>query len=456
LSFATNATLYEEKNVELVNPSGRPTRIQPPQVTGPYMLEAPFCQNEQDPFGSYLGPDGIVPPNTRCSIRITFRPQTAGSFPGEVVVANDSSPTPERVTLSGEATPTGPIPTITSSSPETGPAGGGTVVRVRGTNLNAVTYVYLGSNGDATHGPYSTNPTFTASADGRSLTFRTVAQNGDARGRIILSTATGISVESPQPFTYALPGAPAVTAVTPASIPERGGVRVRVTGTDLSFAEVFLDGQYVPREPRTNDGVLIFVAPAHAPGPAQLLLSGNGDAPVQTLTYTATPAPAITALTPATGPAGGNTAVRLTGTDLTGTTSVTVGGATVPFTLATNRRALSFRTPAHAAGDVPVVVTTPAGASAPASFTYTPTPAPVVTALSPTEGPARGSTAVRATGTDLVDVQSVTVGGASVPFTAATNGRSLSFRTPAHAAGTVPVVVTTPSGTSAPVTFGYR
>src|SRR4051794_452785 len=38
LSFATTATLYEEKNFELVNPSGRPTHIDPLQVAGPYTL----------------------------------------------------------------------------------------------------------------------------------------------------------------------------------------------------------------------------------------------------------------------------------------------------------------------------------------------------------------------------------------------------------------------------------
>ena len=458
MSFAATATLYDEKVVMIDNPSGRPTRLEPLRLTGPYTVDTPFCQSEADPFGTYLGADGVVPPNTRCGVRVTFRPTTAGSFPGELVVASDASPEPERVALAGEAIATGPIPTITSSSPESGPARGGTVVRVRGTNLDAVTSVYLGSNGDETHSPYSTGPAFTVSKDGRTLTFRTARNRSDARGRIIVYTATDISAESPRPFTYVRPGPPTITAVSPASVPQKGGVRVRVTGTELSWAEVFLDGQYVPRDASTNDAALTFVAPAHAPGPADLRISSGyeSDAAPQTLTYSATPAPRITASAPSTGPSTGNTAVRLTGTDLTDVRTVTVGGAEVSFTAATNGRSVSFRTPAHAAGGVPVVVTTAAGSSDPVTFTYTPPPAPTVTALSPTAGPVRGNTAVKATGTDLIDVRSVTVGGTSVAFTAATNGRSLTFRTPPHAAGAVPVVVTTGSGASAPSSYTYR
>jgi hypothetical protein len=85
-------------------------------------------------------------------------------------------------------------------------------------------------------------------------------------------------------------------------------------------------------------------------------------------------APTISAISPATGPAGGGTAVQVLGTGLDCASSVLFGG-TAATILSKAPGAITITTPAHAAGLVNVSVTTPAGtATRPAGFTYTPPP----------------------------------------------------------------------------------
>ncbi len=80
---------------------------------------------------------------------------------------------------------------------------------------------------------------------------------------------------------------------------------------------------------------------------------------------------ALAALTigPDTGPTGGGTTVTISGTGLSGTSSVIFGGVAVtPTVLADNL--LRVVTPTHAAGTVPVVVSTSSGKAGGLTFTY--------------------------------------------------------------------------------------
>lgn len=83
--------------------------------------------------------------------------------------------------------------------------------------------------------------------------------------------------------------------------------------------------------------------------------------------------PTITAVSPATGPAAGNTSIIVIGTGFTGATGVTVGGATAAFLSVASDTSLTAVTPPGTAGTpVDVIVTTPVGAN-PAgngAFTY--------------------------------------------------------------------------------------
>jgi len=87
-----------------------------------------------------------------------------------------------------------------------------------------------------------------------------------------------------------------------------------------------------------------------------------------------------------------------------------------------------------------------------------PIPAPTATGINPNQGPTTGGTTVTITGTGFVpDQTSVTICGIVIPVTAVTvvNGTTLTFVTPPHAAGPCDVTVTTPGGTTGPLTFTY-
>jgi hypothetical protein len=83
---------------------------------------------------------------------------------------------------------------------------------------------------------------------------------------------------------------------------------------------------------------------------------------------------------------------------------------------------------------------------------------PTVSSLTPTAGSIAGGTSVTVIGTKfVVGNTSVTIGGTVIPAGSVTvnSGTSLTFTTPAHAAGAVAVSVIISGGTSAPVPGGF-
>lgn len=105
-----------------------------------------------------------------------------------------------------------------------------------------------------------------------------------------------------------------------------------------------------------------------------------------------TPTPAITGVSPSTGPEAGGTSVTISGTDLDNASSVTFGGnAAASFTVDDSTQ-ITATTPAGTAGAVDVVVTTPGGDdTSVGAFTYTaPAPDPTPTPATPPSAPESG------------------------------------------------------------------
>src|SRR6185369_11114218 len=110
-----------------------------------------------------------------------------------------------------------------------------------------------------------------------------------------------------------------------------------------------------------------------------------------------------------------------------------------------NSTSITATTPAHAAGAVNVVVTNSDTQSGTLSNGYTYTvanPAPTVTSISPNAGTANGGTAVTLTGTGFLAGATVSLGGTTATGVTVVNSTTITATTPAHAAGTVNVVVT--------------
>ena len=170
------------------------------------------------------------------------------------------------------------------------------------------------------------------------------------------------------------------------------------------------------------------------------------------------PLPTITKIIPTSGPDTGGTLVDIVGTDLTGASIDFGGTAGTGLTVDPSGNLATVTSPAHTAGPYPVTITTPAGTSAAETFTFEApvvVPAPTITSIAPDHGDNTGGTAVIIAGTDLTDMTTVTVDGASVPFTVLSDG-ALTIVTPAHADGPVGLVVTTTHGTSGPATFTFE
>lgn len=169
------------------------------------------------------------------------------------------------------------------------------------------------------------------------------------------------------------------------------------------------------------------------------------------------PAPTLASISPTTGAAAGGTSVILSGSGLSGATAVSFGG--IPGTVvSSSATTVAVAAPAHAAGAVDVTLNTPAGmVRLPAAFAYIGS-APTAAFLVPTAGPLVGGTNVSILGTGfVVGDTSVMIDGTVIPAGSVTvyGDTLLSFVTPAHAAGTAAVTVTTSDGTTNAIPSGF-
>lgn len=188
-----------------------------------------------------------------------------------------------------------------------------------------------------------------------------------------------------------------------------------------------------------------YTAGTVAAADATILASFDSQAVTNSVPY---PVPTMTGIDPVSGSIVGGTLVTITGTDFTGATAVTFDGtAATSFTVDSSTQ-ISATTPAHAAGAVDVVVTTPGGtATGVGAYTYS-VSAPSFTNITPASGPIAGSTVVSITGTAFTTASGVTFDGIAGTAFSVVNDTHIAVTTPAHAAGAVDVVVTTTAGTA--------
>jgi len=326
-------------------------------------------------------------------------------------------------------------PTVTAISPPSGPTAGGQAVTITGTNFTGATSVTIGS----------VAATGVIVASSTSITAITPAH---------VTGATDVVVTTPGPqqgtgvnlYTYI--DAPTVTLISPAAGPLVGGQAVTITGTNFTTGttSVTLGGVAATNVVVTSPTTLTATTPAHAAGVVNVVATTPSGSGTGTGLYTYGTLPIVIAINPATGPIGGGQAVTITGVNFTGATSVTIGGvaAAIGTVSATT---ITATTPAHAAGVVDVVVTTPSGSGTGTGFyTYVNPLAVTVTLISPAVGPLVGGQAVTVTGTNFTGTTAVTIGGVAAMNVVVVGPTTITATTPAHAAGVVNVVVTTPSG----------
>jgi hypothetical protein len=255
---------------------------------------------------------------------------------------------------------------------------------------------------------------------------------------------------------------PTVASLSTATGP--AGTSVTITGTGLSgVTSVRFGDAEATFTAGTENGLtrLVAVAPPHAPGVVDVTVknpSGTSVAgPASTFTYVAPSPPAITSITPASGLTYVRTPVVVTGRNFTDSTRLTVGGVSVAYTRVSATQ-IRVTLPAHVAGAVELRLTTPGGVTPPGTrFTYLAPPAPVITSLSVATARTRMTTPLTITGRALTAASRVTVAGVPVGFTRVSDSQLRLILPARFTAGAVPLVVTTPGGTSrATVTYVVR
>ncbi|MET8629848.1 IPT/TIG domain-containing protein [Kitasatospora sp. NPDC004669] len=260
-------------------------------------------------------------------------------------------------------------------------------------------------------------------------------------------------------LTLPWPLPPVLFADSPNAGPVGGGNTVTLTGLGLNAATQVLFGE-TPATIVAGDVLgfsLVVVAPPGKGTVAVTVTTPNGTSNPVAYTYVVVsppPVPNPTAITPVSGPIAGGTVFVIVGTGLAGA-SVTFGG-TPATVLASTANVIAGLTPAHAAGNVAVVVTTAGGsASVLGGFTYLAPAPPVVTAaITPVVSIPAGGGAFTIGGTGLTGA-TVTFGSTVASLTTNTDTVITGVIPVGTPSTTVTVTVTTPGGSVSAGTMTY-
>ena len=189
--------------------------------------------------------------------------------------------------------------------------------------------------------------------------------------------------------------------------------------------------------------------PTGSTGSASVVVTAGGLSNAANTLFTyIPPPPAVTGISPASGPTAGSTNVTLTGTYFTGATGVTIGGTAATSLIVHSATNITCTTPAGSAGTASVLVTTPGGTNV-ANTLYNYAALPTVTGISAARGSTSGGNVVILTGTNFTGATGVSIGGTGATGVSVNSDSQITCTTPAHSAGAVSVQVTTPGGTSA-------
>jgi hypothetical protein len=258
---------------------------------------------------------------------------------------------------------------------------------------------------------------------------------------------------------------PVVAGITPTSGSTAGGTSVTITGTNLNGATKVTFGTVA-----ATNVVVISATKITATSPPQsaslqnvfVTTAGGTSQPklgVAPFSYAA-PTPAVTAITPVSGPTSGGTTITITGTGFTGTDKVAFGNVTATSFTVVSDTSITAVSPPQAPGHCTITVTSAGGKSAALSSARFSYGVPVVSALSPTSGPTAGGTIVTVTGTGFTGANKVLFGGVEAPRFTDVSDTEITAISPSQAAGHRPVYVVTAGGqsesTAASPEFDYQ
>ncbi|OWK39897.1 Flagellar hook-length control protein FliK [Fimbriiglobus ruber] len=298
---------------------------------------------------------------------------TAGPVDVTVFTAAGTSATgPNQFTY---VSPPPAAPSVTGISPSSGSTAGGTLVTIIGTDLGNATAVAFGGIGG------------TIVSDSATQIMATAPAGAAGAVNVTVFTAAGTSATGLDPFTYVSPPptAPTVAGVSPSSGSAAGGTLVTITGAGLANATAVAFGGTAGTIVSDTLTQIVATAPAGVAGTVDVAVTTAGGTSATStadqFTYLIMvspppPAPAVTGISPSSGPTAGGTLVTITGSGLANATVVAFGGAAGTIVSDTATQIVAAA-PAGATGTVDVAVFTAGGTSAASTadhFTYTAPP----------------------------------------------------------------------------------
>jgi photosystem II stability/assembly factor-like uncharacterized protein len=264
---------------------------------------------------------------------------------------------------------------------------------------------------------------------------------GATSGTISVTTPGGTGASASSFTVTSITPVPAITGFSPTSGPVSTSVTVTGTGFTGATAVTF-GGTAAISYSVVSDTQITTAVPAGATsGTISVTTPGGTGASASSFTVTtATPGPTITGFSPTSGPLG--TTVTLTGTHLSGSSSVKFHGVSASYTVISDTR-ITTAVPAGATSGT-ISVTTPGGTAASASsFTVTTvTPVPTISSFSPIAGPV--GTMVTLAGTHLTGATAVKFNGVSASYNVV-DDTEITTTVPVAASGKISV--TTAGGT---------
>jgi hypothetical protein len=387
---------------------------------------------------------GGTKPGTVFTVTTVSGPQPVASPKGSSGGGNPA-PAPT-ATKPPPGSPPPPAPVLQAINPSSGSVGA--AATISGQNLGDATAVTFGSVAASITGKSNTSINVTVPPGSGTVP----VQVSNAGG-----TAGGLS------YTYR---GPKITDVTdqygngPVDHdtygPASGGTIVTINGSNLLGATSVRIGDAPASITADTDSQIQVSSPAEsdAGGQENVILvttpAGTGSPPGGG--YEFDYGPNVTGMSPSSGPAGQT--VRISGSNLSGATDVTFGGASAASFHVDSDSQITAVAPGPQGGTVDVAVQNDAGSSDTGDFARFTWSKPVVSGISPAS--AKAGTAVTISGSNFIGVTSVKFGSATVNIPPSGSNTTIVVAVPAGPSGAVAVTVTSPAGTSNSVGFTYQ
>ncbi|MFH1999583.1 MAG: IPT/TIG domain-containing protein, partial [Planctomycetota bacterium] len=407
--------------------------------------------------------DGSINGNTACTIDgfyFTTTPDTTVTFGGSAA-SNISVVDANTITCNSPAHTAGTVdlqvsnsngsdtlsnaftyheaPSLSSVSPNHGPSSGNMSVTLTGSRFTPVGTTTVTFGNVSATGIVVINST--------TVTCTTPAHSAGAVDVRIVNDFGSDTLSNG--YTYDTP--PTLTGIDPENGPIAGGTAMILSGQGFTTSmdtDVYFGGTAATNVTVVNSTTIQCNTPAHAAGVVDVQVSNSNGSDLLVNAFEYHNPPNVVSIFPNEGPTQGSTTVTIFGNSFTPSAlDVTFDGIGASNIAVTSSTTITCDSPSHAAGSVDVEVSNSFGSGTLYNgFTYINPPA--LSSLYPTQGSSSGGTAVTMTGQhfDASENMAVYFGGTAATDVVIVNSITLTCTTPAHAPGTVDVMISNEFG----------